>query len=294
MVPINPYVFKARIEQAAGLLTPAELRIADYVQDHYAQIVQMSAAELAEKTDTSPATVVRFCRDIGFKGFNEFKMSLEYEALQERPELMDLRQGDSVALVRQKVLALNKSVLDTTVSHDDNEIYETVASILSNASQVLLIGDGGSGCSVKSAYDLFLQAGIRCTCVSDPMFEIMTIANMSPNEVLFTISHTGRIRNTLENLKYAKSIGVTTIGLVGQQRSPMDQYLDYKILTGSIKQDFFSSNLASRISELHVVSVIYSMMILRNARMNEQYATFLHDAYEVKRVAQKQRKKKQD
>ena len=48
--------------------TASELQITEYVISHGMQIMDLTAEQLAEKTYTSKASVIRFCRRIGSAG----------------------------------------------------------------------------------------------------------------------------------------------------------------------------------------------------------------------------------
>ena len=52
----------------------AEKKIADYMMEHKAEVVDMTVGELAKASGTSDATVSRFCRRCGFKGFHSLKL----------------------------------------------------------------------------------------------------------------------------------------------------------------------------------------------------------------------------
>ena len=57
-------------------LTTAERKVADYVLSQREQVQFMSITQLADESDTAEATVSRFCRSLGLKGFNAFKIEL--------------------------------------------------------------------------------------------------------------------------------------------------------------------------------------------------------------------------
>ena len=42
-------------------------------------MTQLSIAQLSQATKAGEATVVRFCRTLGYKGFQDFKMDLAIE-----------------------------------------------------------------------------------------------------------------------------------------------------------------------------------------------------------------------
>ena len=64
----------------------AEKKIADYIMEHKAQAVDMTVGELARASGTSDATVSRFCRRCGFKGFQSLKLALAREVLREEQD----------------------------------------------------------------------------------------------------------------------------------------------------------------------------------------------------------------
>ena len=53
-------------------LTKTEKKIADVITQSPDCIMQYSLAQLAERLDVGEATLVRFCRTLGFKGFSDW------------------------------------------------------------------------------------------------------------------------------------------------------------------------------------------------------------------------------
>ena len=59
------------IAQSRGQLHEAEGRVADLVLTDPGFVVQATVSQVAQAAETSDATVVRFCRTVGFRGFPE-------------------------------------------------------------------------------------------------------------------------------------------------------------------------------------------------------------------------------
>ena len=57
-------------------LTAAERRTADYVLKNRDRSQYLSIGELAEESGVAEATVSRFCRRLGYKGYNAFKLAI--------------------------------------------------------------------------------------------------------------------------------------------------------------------------------------------------------------------------
>ena len=57
-------------------LYDAEKKVADYLISHPSEAIEMSVSELASHCDASQATIIRFCKKIGCKGFHQLKIKL--------------------------------------------------------------------------------------------------------------------------------------------------------------------------------------------------------------------------
>ena len=68
----------------------AEKKIADYILNNKKAAVDMTVAELARASGTSDATVSRFCRRCGFKGFQSLKIDLAKEVAEEERDSLQV------------------------------------------------------------------------------------------------------------------------------------------------------------------------------------------------------------
>lgn len=58
-------------------LSKGEKKVAAYIQSNYVNAVLLSSSELAKACGVSDTTVVRFAKDLGFKGFADFKKQMK-------------------------------------------------------------------------------------------------------------------------------------------------------------------------------------------------------------------------
>ena len=56
----------------------SEKQISRYILNYGEDVLSMSVKQLADKTYTSPATIVRLCKKIGLNGYNDFKIKYLY------------------------------------------------------------------------------------------------------------------------------------------------------------------------------------------------------------------------
>jgi DNA-binding MurR/RpiR family transcriptional regulator len=69
-------LFRARLDTHGGTLPPASRRVALYIDANRAAVLASSAMDLAARTDTSDATVVRTVQTLGFSGLGALKQAL--------------------------------------------------------------------------------------------------------------------------------------------------------------------------------------------------------------------------
>ena len=104
MPAVTPNVFDT-ISQSYYELTAAEKRAADYVLKHRDKAQYLSIGELAEESGVAEATVSRFCRRLGYKGYNAFKLAIanagavKLDAAADRP----LRDSDDPIELARKI-----------------------------------------------------------------------------------------------------------------------------------------------------------------------------------------------
>ncbi|MDO4960733.1 MAG: MurR/RpiR family transcriptional regulator [Eubacteriales bacterium] len=66
----------AKISSEYFRFTASEKKTADYVLSHKTDIQYMSISEMAYEIGVAEATISRFCRSLGLRGYNDFKLSL--------------------------------------------------------------------------------------------------------------------------------------------------------------------------------------------------------------------------
>ena len=65
-----------RVIQNYHFFTRSENKVADYILKAKQEIQSMTISELAANCGVAEATVTRFCRSLGCKGFHDFKIAV--------------------------------------------------------------------------------------------------------------------------------------------------------------------------------------------------------------------------
>ncbi len=208
----------ARLHSSLPSLSPALIRIAEYVLKDPKQVIYQTITEVADGSQASEASVLRFCRDIGFSSFQRFKLSLgiELSANQSSPpkrttsgDLLDETISTAISALERTRELLDRAALDIAVK----EILK--------ARSIDLYGLGGSANIARYAHYSFVRLGLISRVFDDPHLAVMSAVSLGPKQVAIAISESGSSKNTISLLKTARTAGAFTIAITSHIRSPI-------------------------------------------------------------------------
>ncbi len=100
----------------------SEKKIAKYIINNYDKVVDMTVGQLANVSGSSEASVSRFCKKIGVKGFHHLKISLAKEMVETGTgEVVSVSNNisiDDIGQSLQNILANKVEELKQTVFND--------------------------------------------------------------------------------------------------------------------------------------------------------------------------------
>jgi len=251
------------LREAMSGLKPKERQLARFILEHSGEIQHLGITELAVRSQTSAATISRFCRALHFAGYSEFKMKLAAELARQPvlPVYRDLSAGDPLPRIVEAIQANHiRSISDTTRLLDTRELKRAVDA-LQRAGKVDLYGEGTSG---VVAYDLYLKLvriGKPATAFTDPHMQITSASHLSSSDVAVAISYSGETPETADALRCAKESGATTISLTKYGATAISAMADIRLYASSLEEGMRRGDMASRIAQLHVVDILFTSLI---------------------------------
>ncbi len=241
----------------------AEKKIADFIMSHKKEVVDMTVAELARASATSDATVSRFCRRCGFKGFQSLKMDLAKEVLEEeRDNLQVSNEIDRNNLPQslQNILANKMAEMAGTMGMMDPETLETVLRVLENARVIQFAAVGNTIPVAMDGAFKFNQLGLCSVSGSIWEAQIAHTYNLCPGDVVMIISNSGTSKRLLTLAKGAKDNGVTIIVVTNNETSPLARIADYRIITATREKLLTGEFWFSRIPAMLVIETLYLLL----------------------------------
>ena len=241
-------------------LTASEKKTADYLMAHQEESQYMSIAELAEESGVAEATISRFCRRLGYKGYNAFKLAIANSTAFLRQETLSApdADGDSLEELSQKLYAVDSAALTQTMELMDYEAIRRAADALESAERVCCMGQGGSMLIAEEAAHLFSTASVKFFAVSDSHMQMIRAANMGERDAVLFFSYSGATRDMMETLQVARERGACIILVTRFAKSPGGALADVVLRCGANESPLQLGSVAAKVAQLLLLDVLFA------------------------------------
>lgn len=253
-----------KIKSVYNSLTKAEKKVADYILDVSNEVIYLSVTELAEKCAVGETTIIRFCRHIGLKGFQDFKLNIARDTVEPEDSIHEnILFNDSLDTLIQKITLENSMVLTNTAKLLSSVELEKAVDLILNARKIEFYGVGASGYTALDAKYKFLRLGLNVDANLDSHIQSITAVNMNEKDVAIGISFSGSTKDTVETLKLAEESGAKIICITNYARSPITSVADIVLLTSAKETPLRSGALTSKIAQLHLLDILYTSIAIK-------------------------------
>jgi RpiR family transcriptional regulator, carbohydrate utilization regulator len=274
-----PHCF-TRIRAIYSRLSEKERSIANLILNDPERIIHSTISEIAEDLGVADATVFRFCKRIGFKGYQAMKITIASEL--SSPIINDIHEkiteDDDEKTIVTKVFKSNIRTLEDTLQVIDMDQFKLAVNALVTAKKTYFYGLGGSGAIAMDAHHKFIRSGLLTNCYTDSHLQIISASQLTDKDVAVGISHSGASRDIIEALDVAKTNGATTIGITHFASTPLSKMADITLFTVSEETEFRSEALASRLAQLSIIDALYVNV---SVKLNNQMKTSIQKIRKV-------------
>src|SRR5260370_9997895 len=256
-------------------LNRTERLIAEYILSDPERILSSSIAEIRNGSGASVGSIVGFCRNLGLKGFANFKMALARELAQTGlPGMRDGADPSGMSLF-ERVFHFHAQSLTETLKINGEETLQEASRLLEKANHIEFFSIGISYPVAYTARCKFRLIGLPASTEFDSHLQLIAATQLRKGDVAFGISCSGTTRETVECLEIASSKGATTICLTNQMKSEIILHADLALYATPSEVKYFQAPMASRITQLAVVDALFVVVALRH---KNRTAAHLQDA----------------
>ena len=262
--PGTPDSVLARVRTRLPEFTGALQRVAELVLADPAAAARATIVELAERSGTSPATVTRFCRAVGFEGYSDLRLGIAGEtgrAARSAGWTIDIgreiQPSDPPDRVLDQIMAADTRAMHDTAALLDLKEVGRAADAIAAGRRVDIYGEGGSALVGGEIQFSLHRIGVAAWAWSDVHNGLASAAQLRTGDVALGISHSGQTQETIELLAEAGSHGATTVALTSFPRSPLAELADIVLLTATQATTFRPDALSARHPQLVVLDLLY-------------------------------------
>jgi DNA-binding MurR/RpiR family transcriptional regulator len=258
-------------------LRPSERRVADLVLSDPGAAVDLTITELAERCNTSVASVVRFCRTLGYAGYSDFRRTLASSVGREQVSLgrfgvsdSDISATDDAQSVVAKLAFHEAHDIEATAAGVDLEALDHVAAAVVAAPRTDIYGSASSGLTAADLQQKLHRIGLVSYHWSDVHLALTSAAVLGAGCVAIGFSHSGRTLETADALASARERGATTVLVTNFPASPIAADVDYVLATSATETRYRPGAMSGRIAQLAVVDFLFVRIAqLLSDRMTE-------------------------
>ena len=199
-----------RIMDTYNQMTQVERTVADFFLNN-TKPVDLASKNLAKLLYVSEATLSRFAKKCGYKGYREF--SYEYER-----ELGGSEGESPSPATDSQVEGLYSLLMEHTFSSIDYAQMRRIAAIMDESQRIFLFGMGHSGLAAQDFQLRFMRLGLWIQAVTDSQLIQITSALVGPGDLVLAFTMSGRTAEIMGGLQMAKARGARTVLFTGGQR----------------------------------------------------------------------------
>lgn len=207
---------------SSSKLTLLEIKIGNYILEHKHEALELSIVDLAARMYVSKSALHRFCKKLGFKGYNELKVKLAQEISEEpsKQEIIDVNypfEKDATPdQIAYQLLELYRVSIKDTYDAIDSKKLAIVAKLLFEASSIDIYTHSHNTNAAENFQDKMLTIGRIVNVPKSFYKQRLNVLAQQRGSVAIILSYSGKATfiSPLVRLLHAKNIPVVLIGKI--------------------------------------------------------------------------------
>lgn len=253
------------------LMSKTEGELADFFLEQGENLGQYSSRSLAEATYTSPATIVRMCKKLGFAGFDDFKEQYlaEIRYLDSQRGEIDMNfpfsRGDTLMRAANRIGQLYEETTKDTLSLLRHEELQRAVRILRSSQNIYVFSMGTALNQAECFREKMLKIGKQVTISNNLNYQLYEADCLSVKDAAIIISYSGETLKTLQVAAACKKHRVPVIAITSFGENSLSKYSSCKLVQ-STRESMFRNlgDFSSHLSTGFLLDVLYAAYFLQD------------------------------
>lgn len=231
-------------------MTQVERSIADFFSKNM-KTMNFSSKNISKLLYVSEATLSRFAKKCGYKGYREFIYAYE-------KELEDEIKEKNFGVLTRRVKSTYQTLLEASFQLLDEDKVKHTAAILNKHSKVLIYGMGNSGYAAKEFQLRFMRLGLSVEAITDSQMIQMSAALANEETLVIGISLSGKTKEIMKAIQTAKGNEASVILITSSKEKELLTYCDEILYVASVKNLDGGTMISPQFPILILVDVFYT------------------------------------
>ena len=242
-----------RLAEELPDLTPEARKAATYVLENPRDVGVSTVREIAEAAKVKPNTVVRMARQVGFDGYEDFRVPFREAIRRGDADFPDRvrwlqqirRSGDLGGLYADMVQSTLRNIEDTFAQTTSDDL-KSAAEAIWNARNIYTLGVGVNNSNARNFTYLASTGMVQFHAIPRPGSTPMDdLAWADQHDVLIAITCRPYRAEVVEAVQTARDQGLTVIGISDSPASPIIRSADHGFVIACETPQFFPSSVST-------------------------------------------------
>lgn len=254
-----------------------EESIADFILTLGVKLKKYSTRNIAESTYTSPATVIRLCKKLGFTGFDDFKKQFlkEIEYLDRQYGKVDanfpFNKDDTMMHAANKISQLYEDTIKDSMLLLHHDELQKATDLLKYSQSIHIFSFGTALNLAESFKERMLKIGKNVVIANNMNYQLYEANCIPKGDVAILISYSGETEKMICVGETCKKRGIPIIAVSSFGENTLSKIATCK-LTMSTKESLFYNigDFSTHLSVHFILDILYSTYFLMNYENNYQ------------------------
>lgn len=260
------------IKENYDILTKSEKKIAMYIIENPKIAIKNSVQEIGEITGTSPASVIRFSKKIGYDSLSDLKIDLASLDSNSNKEEIDhiIDESDNMIEVLEKVNYKVEEGNKNTISLVNGEMLEEAVRLIKSADTIYIFAIGASGLAAMDFQHKMLRVKKKIIYNLDSAVQLISAMNITPKDIAIGISYSGNTKSVNKSMSEAKENGAKTIAITTSGNNNLSEISDIVINIPKVERDIRLGAISSRNSQFLITDTLFLGCVKDNFEETEK------------------------
>ncbi len=242
-----------RLADELSELTPEARKAATYVLENPRDVGVSTVREIAEAANVKPNTIVRMARQVGFDGYEDFRVPFR-EAIRrgqaDFPDrarwLQDIRKSGNMGGLYADMVQDALRNVEETFANISSEQLKAAAEDIWNSRNVFVLGVGVNNSNARNFVYLASTGMVQFHAIPRPGSNpIDDLAWADERDVLIAMTCKPYRNEVVEAVHVAKEQGLKVVGLSDSPASPILRSADHGFVISADTPQFFPSSVST-------------------------------------------------